>query len=553
MSPDKKKKREKQPSRCRKGEGRREESGQQPGTSQRSRGVVVGGMLGSDARKSKEASCRDRKRSRIGTSPKGKAGLAARGVGVLRSSVDLWDSITHGEQREDTCSKAMKRRLGRGDGSQEIETPGKVRSLQIALYRKAQAEPGYRFWSLYGEVLRPEVLESAWKHVSGNGGAAGIDGETIAELKEAPEGIGPWLEQLREELKTKRYRPQAVRRVFIPKSKGKNGEMRPLGIPTVKDRVVQMAVYLVLMPIFEADFHPHSYGFRPKRRAHQALEAIRKELWNGRVEVIDADLSKYFDTIPHRSLLQAVARRVSDGAILRLIKSWLKAPVVEEDEKGAKPMKATRCGTPQGGVISPLLANLYLDPLDHAVNDQCAQRPVMVRYADDFVILCRPGQGQQLRERLEKWATARGLKLNAEKTKLVDIRRESFAFLGFLFNRRYTRKGKPYVHVAPTQASQVALRQRMRELFHQYSHARRTETVIAEANLVLRGWSGYFRYGNCTQVMARARFDVHRRVQRWLWKKHGQRRSKRRFFSAERLHQHYGLYEIPINAPWKES
>ena len=271
------------------------------------------------------------------------------------------------------------------------------------------------------------------------------------------------------------------------------------------------------------------------------------------MEVIDADLSKYFDTIPHRRLLQAVAKRVSDGAILRLIKSWLKAPVVQEDEKGAKPMKTTRCGTPQGGVISPLLANLYLNPLDHAVNDKCAQRPVMVRYADDFVILCRSGQGRQLRERLEKWVNARGLKLNAEKTRLVDIRRESFQFLGFLFNRRYTCKGKPYVHVEPTQTSRVALRQRIRELFHQYSHARRTETVIAEANRVLRGWSGYFRFGNCTRVMARTRFEVHRRVQRWLWKKHGKRRSKQRFFSAERLHRHYGLYKIPINAPWKES
>ena len=553
MSLDKEAKREKQPNQSRKGEGRREESGQQPGTSQRSPGVVVGGMLGSDAGISKETSCRGRRRSRAGTSRGGKASLAARGVGVLHSSVDLWESITHREPREGTCSRTKRRSVGHGDGSKEIRTPDKVRTLQIALYRKAQAEPGYRFWSLYGELLRTGVLESAWKYVSSNGGAAGIDGVTIAGLTNAPGGIRPWLEQLRDELKTKRYRPQPVRRVFIPKSNGKTGDMRPLGIPTVKDRVVQMAVYMVLMPIFEADFHPHSYGFRPKRRAHQALEAIRKELWKGRVEVIDADLSKYFDTIPHRRLLQAVAKRVSDGAILRLIKSWLKAPIIEEEEKEAKPMKTTRGGTPQGGVISPLLANLYLNPLDHAVNDQCAQRPVMVRYADDFVILCRSGQGQQLRDRLEKWVNARGLKLNAEKTRLVDIRRESFQFLGFLFNRRYTRKGKPYVHVEPTQASRVALRQRMRELFHQYSHARRTETVIAEANLVLRGWSGYFRFGNCTRAMARTRFEVHRRVQRWLWKKHGKRRSKQRFFSAERLHQHYGLYKIPINAPWKES
>jgi len=285
-------------------------------------------------------------------------------------------------------------------GATRIRTPDKVRKLQIALYRKAKAEPGYRFWSLYGELLREDVLDTALKTQVRNGGQAGVDGETLASINANPAVRQQWLERLQEELKTKTYRPSPVRRVMIPKSSG--GE-RPLGIPTVKDRVVQTALCLMLMPIFEADFHPRSYGFRPKRRARQAIDEIHRAVKKGYVEIIDADLSKYFDTIPHRQLMKAVARRVSDGRVLRLIKSWLRAPIVEEEKDGTKRVIPNRRGTPQGGVISPILANLYLDPLDHGVNEKTNGQARMVRYADDFVIACPVGRGKGIMERLKKW------------------------------------------------------------------------------------------------------------------------------------------------------
>jgi group II intron reverse transcriptase/maturase len=268
-------------------------------------------------------------------------------------------------------------------GATRIGTPDKVRQLQITLYRKAKAEPKYRFWSLYGELLRRDVLERALAAQLENDGSAGVDGETLQSIKASPQQRKEWLDRLQVELRTKRYRPSPVRRVMIAKSGG--GE-RPLGIPTVKDRVVQTAMCLLLMPIWEADFHPHSYGFRPKRRAHQAIDAINEAVHQGYVEIIDADLSKYFDTIPHRQLMKAVARRVSDGSVLRLIKSWMRAPVVEENQDGTQRVLPNRCGTPQGGVISPLLANLYLNPLDHGVNEQCAgqARCIAMRMTSSF-------------------------------------------------------------------------------------------------------------------------------------------------------------------------
>jgi group II intron reverse transcriptase/maturase len=433
-------------------------------------------------------------------------------------------------------------------GESRITTPDKVRQLQIALYRKAKAEPKYRFWSLYGELLRKDVLETALAAQQRNDGAAGVDGQSMESITADPAQRQQWLDRLQEELKTKTYRPSPVRRVMIPKSSG--GE-RPLGIPTVKDRVVQTAVYLVLMPILEADFHPCSHGFRPKRRAHQAIAEIQQAVQRGYVEIIDADLSKYFDTIPHRQLMKAVARRVSDGGVLRLIKSWLRAPVVEEDQDGKRRVIPNRRGTPQGGVISPLLANLYLNPLDHGVNGNTSGQARMVRYADDFVIACAAGRGGGLIARLKKWLQAKGLTLNEVKTRIVNIREEGINFLGFNLTWRKSFGGRGYLHVEPGQKSRRALREKLGAILNHWTQGRLIRDAVAEVNRVLRGWAGYFHYGNSVSVMKRMKHYSQNRLRRWLWRKHGCRRSLWEHYVPEQLHQRYGLYELPTTAKWK--
>ena len=270
-----------------------------------------------------------------------------------------------------------------------LETPEKIRELQRKLYRKAKQEPDYRFYLLYDKVYRRDILSHAYRLVKANKGTSGVDGLTFERIEEREGGAERYLEQIAEELKGKSYRPMPVRRVYIPKP---DGRQRPLGIPTIKDRVVQMAVKLVIEPIFEADFEDNSYGFRPKRNAHQAMDDVSLQLRMGKTQVIDADISKYFDTIPHDKLLALVAKRIVDKNILRLIKLWLKAPVVEEGEDGKKRTKDNHKGTPQGGVISPLLANIYLNVLDRVwkvkkVEERMEAR--LIRYADDFVVMCQ--------------------------------------------------------------------------------------------------------------------------------------------------------------------
>jgi group II intron reverse transcriptase/maturase len=485
------------------------------------------------------------------------AGGVAGEVGVPRNNVEVevLDAYFSGKfsakaRRGDTCSTRGGEAKAAGmAGATRIITPNKVRQLQITLYRKAQAEPQYRFWSLYGELCRRDVLDTALAVQWRNGGQAGVDGESLASIHANSAARQQWLDRLQEELKTKTYRPSPVRRVMIPKSGG--GGERPLGIPTVKDRVVETALGLLLMPIFEADFHPRSYGFRPKRRAHQAIAEIQKAVQQGYVEIIDADLSKYFDTIPHRELMKAVARRVSDGSVLRLIKSWLRAPIMEEDKDGTRRVLPNRRGTPQGGVISPLLANLYLNPLDHGVNDKTSGQAQMVRYADDFVIACPVGRGGGMRERLKKWLRAKGLTLNEVKTRLVNIHQEGINFLGFNLTWRQSFRGRGYRHVQPSQKSRRALREALGGILNHRTHGRSIKEVVEEANEVLRGWAGYFHYGNSVSVMNRMKHYSQDRLRRWLWRKHGCRRSLWEHYAAEKLHQHYGLYALPTTAKWK--
>ena len=378
--------------------------------------------------------------------------------------------------------------------------PDKLHELRWKLNQKAKKEPKFRFYALYDRIFREDVLRAAWKHVGKRNKAAGIDGVKAEDILGEEKGVENFLALLQEELKAKSYRPSPVKRVHIPKADGKK---RPLGIPTLKDRVVQMAVVLILEPIFEADFHECSHGFRPGRKAHDALEAIKENLKAGRTEVYDADLKGYFDSIPHDKLMACVRMRVTDRSVLNLIRGWLRAPVIEEDEKGKrKPPQKSEKGTPQGGVISPLLANLYLHWFD--VKFHRAGGPAhwanarLVRYADDFVVMARY-QGARIEEwissQLEDWL---GLTINREKTSVVRLHRvESLDFLGFTFrfDRDLHGRAHRYLNVSPSKKSLKKAREAIREKTGPRMCFKPGVEIVKDLNTFLRGWCGYFQYG----------------------------------------------------------
>jgi group II intron reverse transcriptase/maturase len=449
-------------------------------------------------------------------------------------------------------STAMRQELQEMERKPKTQPMTKVRKLQRALYRQAKRKPEWRAWTLYGNVCSRAILTDALSKVIANGGGPGVDGMRVEELKKEPDKQEQLLKQLEEELRTKTYKPQPIRRVYIPKA---NGKRRPLGIPTVRDRVVQNAVMTLLGPIFEADFHENSYAYRPQRRAHQAMETIRKAILSGRKEIVDADISNYFDMIPHAELMNLIAKRVCDGSVLKLIKGWLKAPIVEEDKKtGHKKMIKNRCGTPQGGVISPLLANLYLDALDKAVNAGKNLRGVMVRFADDSVIFCQKGRGAAMHQQLKRWLERRKLKLNEEKTRIVDFTQESFEFLGFRVSQRKSRQGKQYPHVEPSPESCKKMRTAIREETTRSSLWKEPAEVFKKVNQRLRGWSNYYHYGNSTEAFSKMQKYTRDRMRRWLWKKHGKMHGQyTQAYSDERLHNNYHLYNLPLYAAWKHS
>jgi RNA-directed DNA polymerase len=434
-----------------------------------------------------------------------------------------------------------------------LKTPENIRELQRKLYRKAKQEKEYRFYLLYDKIYRPDILSHAYNLVKANKGAPGIDGETFDSIEEREGGAEKYLEEIAGELKRKDYKPQAVRRVYIPKAAGGK---RPLGIPVIKDRVVQMAVKIVIEPIFEGDFQDNSYGFRPKRNAHQAVEDVKKHLFTGKTDVIDADISKYFDAIAHDKLMQLVAKRIVDKQILKLTKMWLKAPIVEEREDGRKEYKGNDKGTPQGGVISPLLANIYLNVLDtlwvvKKVQEKLGAR--LLRYADDSVILCR-GNTDRILKGVKLVLSDLGLTLNEGKTRVVDARQESFNFLGFSIGmKRGQKTGKTYPHIEPSKKALKHIRSEIKRLTNEQYSAIPTEDVIRRVNEVARGWVGYFRFGNCTKTLSAFKQYLVYRIRIYLRRKHHDHSSGYKAYPDRYYYDSLGLYEVPTKAPWAQN
>ena len=426
-----------------------------------------------------------------------------------------------------------------------LATPDKIRRLQRALYVQAKQEPPRRFHFLYDKVGREDILAHAYACCRANGGAPGVDGETFAGIE--AHGVERWLSAVREEVRTGRYTPQPVRRVMIPKPGGAG--QRPLGIPTIRDRVVQTAAVLVLEPIFEADFDEAAYGYRPQRSALDAVRRVHQAIDAGHTEIVDADLSKYFDTIPHSELMTCVARRVSDGKMLRLIKMWLKAPVEDTDAGGHRRMsggkKATR-GTPQGGVASPLLANIYMHRYIKAFRKYGLDRrygAVLVNYADDFVVLCRHGAVEVL-ETTRRWMTGIGLTLNETKTRVCHARCEPFTFLGYTFGPMYSpRTGGRYNGAQPSKKAVASIKERIRSRLHPGIQAP-WEEVASALNRTVRGWANYFSYGSVSKARHSVHLHLYHAVRRFLRRRHKVAGSGFRQFPESRVFGELGVLAL---------
>ena len=427
-----------------------------------------------------------------------------------------------------------------------LRPPEKVEKLQRVLRAKAKESPGYRFYQLYDKVWREDILAWAYRCCRTNGGAEGVDGQTFADIEAY--GVERWLSELAQELRSKTYQCSAVRRVWIPKADGKQ---RPLGIPTIRDRVVQMAFVLVVEPIFDEDLLPEQHAYRANHDAHQAVGEVQSWLDRGFTEVVDADLSGYFDTIPHHELMKCLARRISDRHLLHLVKMWLEAAVEETDERG-QIVRTTRNkdegrGTPQGGVASPLLANLYMRRFvlgwKTGGHEQRLQAHI-VNYADDFVICCRPGGAARAMATMRPMMERLRLTVNERKTRQCSLPAETFTFLGFTFGEQVSWKtGRRYLSPVPAKKKVTAICEKISNLTSSRTTWQDTAVKVRDLNRLLNGWGNYFRIGYVTGAWQIVQQHACRRLRRWL-----QRKTKSRGGPQNppdlRLYEQYGLLNL---------
>lgn len=421
-----------------------------------------------------------------------------------------------------------------------------VEKLQTTLHAKAKAEPGYRFYSLWDKVCRKELLQMAYAQCRRNRGTAGVDRESFTEIE--ARGVDKWLGNLQKELVEKTYRPKPLLRVWIPKA---SGGQRPLGIPTIRDRVVQTAVLLVLGPIFEADFPPQQYGFRPKLDAKMAVRRVYFHLMEGKTEVLDGDVRDYFNQIPHGPLCKSLCRRIADGTILKTIAAWLDNAVVES--KDGRDVRTTESrdrhrGSPQGSPISPLLSNVYfrrfaLAFMRSEVAHQSEAR--LVNYADDLVICCRPGSGAAVMDKARALMSRLGLELHEQKSRLASLPKEHFDFLGYTFGQYYGKHGKPYIGTTPSKKSVSRVIGKIADETSRRWLLDSPDWRVKELNRILRGWCGYFDQGPVKDAQETVRRYTERRLRRWLMKKHKRRGTGYRQYPDEYLYGTLGLYRPP--------